>query len=118
MGLEAPFASTLDRGAKAFKLSLSTDGVTFTEVLAGEFSRATGNPLASEVFGFSGAGRYVQLELNGNHQQYPEYYGYAPVGLSEVRFGAVPEPATWALLIGGFGAAGMALRRRRMSAFA
>ena len=27
--------------------------------------------------------------------------------------GAVPEPATWALMLGGFGLAGVALRRRR-----
>ena len=27
--------------------------------------------------------------------------------------GAVPEPATWALMIGGFGMAGAVLRRRR-----
>lgn len=33
-------------------------------------------------------------------------------GFTQVS-GAVPEPATWALMIGGFGAAGAMLRRRR-----
>ncbi|MGZ3376624.1 MAG: PEPxxWA-CTERM sorting domain-containing protein, partial [Phenylobacterium sp.] len=32
--------------------------------------------------------------------------------------GAVPEPASWALMIGGFGLAGAALRRRRQVALA
>ena len=112
------FASTLDRASKAFTLSISLDGLNYTQVLSGEFARGTGAPLAAETFAFSGVGRYVQLSLNGNHAQYPEYYGYAPVGLSEVRFGAVPEPATWALLIAGFGATGVALRRRRTDMFA
>ena len=32
--------------------------------------------------------------------------------------GAIPEPASWALMIGGFGLAGSAMRRRRVAAFA
>jgi hypothetical protein len=37
--------------------------------------------------------------------------------LTETFGGGVPEPATWALMIGGFGLAGVALRRRK-AAFA
>lgn len=36
-------------------------------------------------------------------------------GMFGVEPGAVPEPATWALMIGGFGAVGSALRRRRLA---
>ncbi|WP_374657338.1 PEPxxWA-CTERM sorting domain-containing protein [Phenylobacterium sp.] len=110
------YASTLDRAAKAFTVSVSTDGVNYVQVLGGNLSRGTGNLLAAETFGLSGLARYVQIGLNGNHQQDPQTYGYAPVGLSEVRFSgsAVPEPATWAMMIAGFGLAGVALRSRRM----
>lgn len=109
------FASTLDRASKAFTVSISTDGVTYTQVLAGELAPGTGQALAAESFGLGGVARYVQIGLNGNHQQYPETYGYAPIGLSEVRFtgSAVPEPATWAMMITGFGLAGAALRSAR-----
>jgi hypothetical protein len=37
---------------------------------------------------------------------------------SEKTAGAIPEPGTWALMIGGFGLAGVALRRRRVVALA
>jgi hypothetical protein len=39
-------------------------------------------------------------------------YGTA---LTDTHFGAVPEPATWALMLLGFGGIGMALRRSRRS---
>jgi len=112
------FASTLDRAAKAFTLEVSLNGVDFTSVLDGAFARGTGQALAAETFDLAGQARFVRLSLEGNHQQYPETYGYAPIGLSEVRFDgvAVPEPATWALMIAGFGAVGSVLRRRSLAA--
>jgi hypothetical protein len=38
------------------------------------------------------------------------------IAFGTARPGSVPEPAAWALMIGGFGMAGAALRRRRASA--
>jgi len=35
------------------------------------------------------------------------------LGLDDVSISAVPEPASWAMLIGGFGLTGAAMRRRR-----
>ena len=50
---------------------------------------------------------------------------FAPNGLEQDRYGnplfnpsAAPEPASWALMIGGFGLAGAMLRRRRSTGFA
>ncbi len=42
--------------------------------------------------------------------------GDPPAGRPSGVGGAVPEPSTWALLIGGFGLVGAALRRRRLVA--
>ena len=44
------------------------------------------------------------------------YSGVAQLVSVEVAASAAPEPATWALMIGGFGLAGAALRRRRLAA--
>lgn len=45
------------------------------------------------------------------------YKAVLPVASGEIVLGvaAVPEPATWAMMIGGFGLAGAALRRRKLA---
>jgi len=72
----------------------------------------------AEVFTFQPVTtRYLTFEITGcNVGQVQNWTG---CGLSEVVFAegdptAVPEPATWAMMILGFGAAGSVLRRRRM----
>jgi hypothetical protein len=56
--------------------------------------------------------------LNGLHIQFSGTPGYMAIDNITVEAGqifaaTVPEPAAWALMIGGFGLAGAALRRRR-----
>lgn len=53
----------------------------------------------------------VDDDLNSS---FGEFSGYVPVYIHRDWIASVtPEPSTWALLIGGFGMAGAALRRRR-----
>lgn len=56
------------------------------------------------------ASAYVQDNAPGS-----DYTNYAFI---DDGIGAVPEPATWALMIGGFGLVGAAARRRRTAATA
>lgn len=53
----------------------------------------------------------IRSGLNGS---FGEFSGYVPLYIhSDFIAAAVPEPATWAMMIGGFGFIGAALRRRR-----
>ncbi|HYZ49223.1 MAG TPA: PEPxxWA-CTERM sorting domain-containing protein, partial [Sphingomonas sp.] len=84
----------------------------------------------------SGSVATLSIFANGFTQSYFFDYGYAP-GSTRVGFGLnrlgvadnfhfdgvasgndVPEPATWALMISGFGLAGAAARRRRSTSLA
>lgn len=112
------FASTLLRGVRDFIISLSTDGVSYSYALSDRLAMGTGEPLASQDFALNGDARYVRLDVLNNYG----FDQYRPQdissGLSEVRFSsasAVPEPATWAMMITGFGLVGAMLRRRRVA---
>lgn len=61
----------------------------------------------------------------GLNSSWGEFTGYVPVWYHAdwindrlVPTGAIPEPTTWAMMIGGFGFAGGALRRRRSTKLA
>ncbi|MCW2393764.1 MULTISPECIES: PEPxxWA-CTERM sorting domain-containing protein [unclassified Sphingobium] len=65
-----------------------------------------------------GGGAFVGFTTSGAVTSLSFYTRSDIVGFDDVRFGmvgqtsAVPEPATWAMMLGGFGVLGGALRRR------
>jgi hypothetical protein len=102
-------------GIGQLDLITSVDGVTFT-ALATVFP--TDNPLANygaDVFAFGlTSARYVRFGMSGCPQPNPGSFQGCAIG--EVAFrGAAPEPASWAMMVAGFGAVGGALRSRRKS---
>jgi hypothetical protein len=58
------------------------------------------------------AGTAFSVDFGGSADQ----VAFAGITLgSQTPGGTVPEPATWAMMIGGFGMVGGAMRRRRVS---
>lgn len=69
---------------------------------------ATYCPFNTFSLAFAGTAKSVVFGGTVNQQVFDDFtFGSTIVG------GAVPEPASWALMIGGFGLAGAAMRRRR-----
>jgi PEP-CTERM motif len=104
-------------GIGTLNLLGSTDGLTFTSL--GTYSPFD-NPLAdypAEVFSFGATSlRYARFEMSDCPQVNPGSFAACAIG--EVAFrtaGAVPEPATWGMMLLGFGAIGGTLRRQRKS---
>jgi len=65
-------------------------------------------PFATYSLAFGGIAQSVVFGGTANQQVFDDFtFGSTIVG------GGVPEPATWAMMIGGFALAGAAMRRRR-----
>ena len=108
----------------------STPGDFFLKSMTGNIDPATGLEVASGTFktltmifetGATGPEIGQQLTVMlGSFSNASGVYGaeYDNVHLDATALGvsAVPEPATWAMMITGFGLAGGALRRRRHAA--
>jgi hypothetical protein len=85
-------------------------GVNGTGVLVGSASGVLGFPYGFVFNSIALSGAAHSIVINGASGQ---------LGFDDVTFTTgVPEPATWALMIGGFGLAGVTLRGRRRQAVA
>ncbi len=109
-------------GLYALTLGTSSVGIDFTSAIL----TGSGGPYSLnenfddgvvEQWGrsnlFLDAGTYM-LTINGNNSSTGSLGGTVTINAAP----AVPEPATWAMMLMGFGAAGYAMRRRRRPALA
>jgi hypothetical protein len=121
-GVTEPLQFTLFRAANALSfdlsdfgtlaaadLSLTVNGQTVS--LLDGFRGATGNRL---FFGFTDTASFTSFTLTGGNSGDVAYFDRLRFGtlVDAPPGGAVPEPASWAMMIGGFGLVGAAARRR------
>ena len=104
-------------GVGTVTLLISSNNVTFTSFAT---FTPTNNPVnfnyGAQVFSFATqTGRYVRFAATNCPQSLATFdaCGIGEIAFRAAEAGGVPEPATWAMLIGGFGLAGASLRRRR-----
>ena len=105
----------------------SPDGSQFLQIILGHTSTLTRLTLWGSTEGFNGRDLYTVTIYNGaNEVLYSGNLDSRVDRLSSVTFddpistggGGVPEPATWAMMILGFGAVGTVVRSRRRMAWA
>lgn len=90
------------------------DGLTATAGSASQsfLSTLTGiNNWENHVLEFTASGDTTVISFRGNAGN--NYIGLDNVTIRDLGVGGVPEPATWAMLLTGFGAMGVRMRRGR-----
>ena len=113
-GGNGAFAGGLTDFTTSFTIQAFTDA-TFTTSSSALYTflhTPPGSPSSPSDFFFDGSvagltGRYIKYSVTSNAP------GGGNTGLSAIAFGAVPEPATWGMMLIGFAAMGGAMRYRR-----
>ena len=126
----APFAEPAILSASGLTLAVSEDagssytlssfnGIRFSDLVFSDGSHITGFTLDTDLAGLTAS----DISFTGNSIEYDAAgldFSTAPyhitIGLI-TSTGSVPEPASWALMLGGFGAIGSAMRNRRKASF-
>ena len=107
-----------DRPISTLSVATSTDGVNFTPVV-GALSPAPTSNTGTFTYTFTGnaVAQYVQYDFGPASAQYGSGgSGVISVTADAPAVSAAPEPGAWALMLGGVGAMGLMLRRRRSGA--
>ena len=93
-------------------------GLNGTGTLVGTtsfFYGASGFPTIATLSLVSSA-PFLSAIFNGGSADFPNSVFYDNIIVRPAVGGAVPEPATWAMMLAGFGAVGFAMRRRQQKA--
>ena len=111
----------IDAFTDALVRATNPNGGIYTSVGPLGLSLAPTDLLGFDISGFSGAGFF---SVNDNFYGINLATGGASLigglgtqGITGITIGAVPEPGTWAMMLLGFGGMGLAVRRRRKSAY-
>jgi uncharacterized repeat protein (TIGR03803 family) len=104
------YGTTNNLGTGGNVFSLAKDG-TFTTLVT--FSGSEGGPIGNLLA--DAAGTLYGFTQSGGDAGAGTIFSITGSGFDT---GAVPEPASWAMLIAGFGLTGAAMRRRRVTAVA
>lgn len=111
LNIASGFTSIFSFNYGAFSNFTATvyDGLNGSGTALGSISLAANNvnTFSPVAINFSGIGRSFAISGNANQ------FGFDDVTFNDDVSGAVPEPATWALMLVGFGLVGGAMRRRQ-----
>ena len=99
----------------AFDNTLSIPNYTTLDNLFNTFQQSAGsnsNGLVNRTINGATAGNLFMVAANTNNTGWTNPYDYFKLNSLKAT-GAVPEPATWGMMIGGFALVGSAMRRRK-----